>query len=607
MGICGIVIPNLGTPPANRAHMRRLRHHQLLLLTNFEPLGQASKLISTTVRICQTMPNVKKKQKRSRSVLEKSGGCPLFSAATAFPSEASQTRILSSLPLVLEDLLSPAVTSDEFLKHFFRQQAVHIPTTMGAERIAMVRERIPDPKQLYAETASDNVFVWLSNAQENDGDTVSNNSKINSIEVSDPDVAYALYQAGHATYCRAPPEVEKLLLTPLFEETGLACGQYDASGQSATTMGRGEVEVFISSKTGSITGWHTDFQQNFTIQLSGRKRWSLQRGTVAHVLRGVTPHYKVSDVEGQTKAGRLDQSNFEFGTPTIGKNAIGPIDSIVLEPGDVLYFPAGMWHKIEVLEPGVSINCSLMSTNYASLVCESLQHLLLQRPEWRASVCRPASDGGTITDTVQNLLEDLPGIIEKWVQQEGAAQGMLPPVLQHSDVTTLANTDADQWEEMPYAGSCSEDGENHATLSEKEGYVETGNDIGDDSDDLVNLDDEPPSNAEFCLSQFDRHAKLESHRLVVNPLALLLNERDISRHYQTIETDDTNDKHIYILNVNYAGNEAHESHVRCRLQSDQPNLDKMSAQALTDKFLREKPTLIAWLVYLGYLVWVPSI
>jgi hypothetical protein len=58
-------------------------------------------------------------------------------------------------------------------------------------------------------------------------------------------------------------------------------------------------------------------------------------------------------------------------------NAHGPEFAITMRPGDVLYFPAGMWHKVETLEYGVSMNVSLMGTTYATLVCEALQHLLV--------------------------------------------------------------------------------------------------------------------------------------------------------------------------------------------------------------------------------------
>ena len=570
------------------------------------------------------MPKRKKQKTLSSSSLqgEKTPNGPLFRATTANKETSSQQpRILDSHPNnLLADLLAPALTPAEFLTKHFRKQAVYIPTAQGANRVAKISQYMLnlDVREIFDQTASENIFVWLKpqEQQDNDNTTLRENGsrqkKINSIEVPEPEMAYALYQAGHPTYCRAPPHVEQVLLGALLENTGLGCGQYDASGQSMTSLGRAEVETFISTQTGSITGFHTDFQENFTIQLSGRKRWTLQRGNVAHVLRGVTPHYAVSAVEGQIKAGRLDQVDFAFGPPTVGKNAVGPTDEVILEPGDVLYFPAGMWHKIEVLEPGISINCSLMATNYATLVCQSLQHLLLQRPEWRASVCRPPDGATTITDSIDKLLHGLPQIIKDWTNQQGAAQGVIPPVLQHGEILSPDDDKGDEhlWEEMEEVSSGDQEG-NGDGGDEKEGVTSSSTSASssidsdeEDGDPIVNLDDEPPENAEFDPSQSTIQKKHKTHKLARNPLALLIDEKDVVRYYQTNRKESKND-HIYILNVNYAGNEAHESFLRLRIQSTEGKLDRMSPNDLEEKYLEKKPFVIAWFLYLGYLVWVP--
>lgn len=62
--------------------------------------------------------------------------------------------------------------------------------------------------------------------------------------------------------------------------------------------------------------------------------------------------------------------------------------TVTLRPGDVLYFPAGMWHRVETVESGISLNVSLMGTTYARLLCEALQHLLLGSDDdgWREVV-----------------------------------------------------------------------------------------------------------------------------------------------------------------------------------------------------------------------------
>jgi ribosomal protein L16 Arg81 hydroxylase len=62
--------------------------------------------------------------------------------------------------------------------------------------------------------------------------------------------------------------------------------------------------------------------------------------------------------------------------------ARGEVETVLVKPGDVLYFPAGMWHKVETVEPGVSINVSLMATNYANAISQAIYHYLYRDPRF---------------------------------------------------------------------------------------------------------------------------------------------------------------------------------------------------------------------------------
>ena len=35
-----------------------------------------------------------------------------------------------------------------------------------------------------------------------------------------------------------------------------------------------------------------------------------------------------------------------------------------------------MWHRVKIVEPGMSLNTSLMGTTYAALACEALRYLI---------------------------------------------------------------------------------------------------------------------------------------------------------------------------------------------------------------------------------------
>jgi len=183
-----------------------------------------------------------------------------------------------------------------------------------------------DVRQIFAETSSKNVFLWMcpppsapvaATATTDSTSSASSSpaaAALNSVEISDPETAYALHESRSypvSVYCRAPPMLEQHLVGSLLRATGLGGGHYhppraDAVtlGGAGTTLGRGEVELFIGAanagnnaalassststrngKNGSAnnddqasgdkkhtTGWHTDFQENFTIEQSGVKR-----------------------------------------------------------------------------------------------------------------------------------------------------------------------------------------------------------------------------------------------------------------------------------------------------------------------------------------------
>ena len=51
-------------------------------------------------------------------------------------------------------------------------------------------------------------------------------------------------------------------------------------------------------------------------------------------------------IENQIKAARLSNPDYQFGRQDLNSNAFGDEVDIIMDAGDVLYFPAGMWHKV---------------------------------------------------------------------------------------------------------------------------------------------------------------------------------------------------------------------------------------------------------------------
>ncbi|ACI65782.1 predicted protein [Phaeodactylum tricornutum CCAP 1055/1] len=529
------------------------------------------------------------------------------SEAVVHVKQTAIRPILQSYPDLLHDLLDP-MTNDEFLNRNFRKSAVHVTVTQEKDReqrIAKLRARLfdLDSESILQHTASDTVFVWLRNTT---------TGLIQSIAVADLETALALHRAGHATYCRAPPSLERLLVGALLENTGLGCGQYDPTGSSLTSLGRGEVEVFQGT-AGHVPSWHTDFQENFTVQLSGVKRWRLQKGSVTHPLRGCTPHYRSpSSVEPQLKAARMIDKNFQFAHPKKDVNAVGEVEEVVLRPGDVLYFPAGMWHQVVTEEPGVSLNISLMATNYAALTCQALQHVLLQKSSWRECVTRSVSTSNgsqsiSVIEHLKSLLQALPDIVREF-EAGGGAQSILPPCLHYSKFTKLM--DKENRIEADNGSMEEESDDSSATLEE-----------------LPVL--EPPFEipAEHSLTRKAFIKRLETHTLRKNPLAVLARYDEITRFYNQTdhtefsshvrrEEDDSDenqipDDQVYVLNVNFAGNEGQESLIRvlirntdeflCSLYGNVSNRVEIDDGALESKNVRN---VLDCLIYYGYLVWV---
>eukprot|EP00816_Leptocylindrus_hargravesii_P001269 CAMPEP_0196816360 /NCGR_PEP_ID=MMETSP1362-20130617/54907_1 /TAXON_ID=163516 /ORGANISM="Leptocylindrus danicus, Strain CCMP1856" /LENGTH=587 /DNA_ID=CAMNT_0042193657 /DNA_START=9 /DNA_END=1772 /DNA_ORIENTATION=+ len=507
---------------------------------------------------------------------------------------------------------------NEFLMNVFRQKALHV-SGAGLGRLRdLIEEGMfdLDTESILRETSSDNVFVWLKSGEH-----------VRSIEVDDPSSAHALHLAGHATYCRAPPEVEQPLVASMLRGTGLGGGQYDPSGTRVTTLGRGEVEVFIGTD-GHYTNWHTDFQENFTLQLSGVKRWRLKQGTVKHPIRGCTPHYASPEtVECQLKAARLSNPDFQFGWPCeeMLNNSIGDVREVVMKPGDMLYFPAGMWHCVETLEPGVAINVSLMATNYASMVSSAIQHILLKEDRWREAVVDNSLDGGPncAVAKLNNLLQELPEIINNVLVAANGTGAILPEVMRRPPVFATADQDMTGEntrspeicaEGRPRADSeVSEENLDGVEDSEGENIDGVSDTASDTASATITESEVDEGNAIVSLEDFDMPTdfpvlsnNLSTVKLKRNPLASITSLEDVKKFYDP----GSGSRKRFVMNFFYAGNEMLESSYRLVVEDAVTGeLERICNDELSGKFgdtfkMRShySPKVLSFLVYHGYLL-----
>ncbi len=320
---------------------------------------------------------------------------------------------------------------------------------------------------LLEDTASDEIQVWLRAVSTPAplGSVHSETAKptyiSGAIKVSDPVQALRLYEAGNSLYCRAPAVLEQVVVKPLLKELGYGISP-DANPLS-DRHSRGEIETFFS-KAGHVTDTHTDFQENFTVQLSGIKKWTFRRSTFAHPLRGCTPHFgKVQNLdvnetqlkalsvgvppglvgvgvfaslptsdETQTqllaaekaiisdtsiaesskrsrsssgmhgveapKASKIKKTREHSTVSERVERAASSTDSdsncadmdvvsVYLYPGDVMYHPAGIWHRVECITDSVAINISLYASSAAEVFCASLMQYLWNVPLFRRPLC----------------------------------------------------------------------------------------------------------------------------------------------------------------------------------------------------------------------------
>jgi len=431
----------------------------------------------------------------------------------------------------------------------------------GIHRIATITNTLFDLniEEMLASTASDRIHVWLSAAHKSD-------SQMESITIEDPQTASKLYNSGHSLYCRAPADLESEVVPRFLSELG-----FGFSAPHTDRFRRGEIETFYSRK-GHITPFHTDFQENFTIVLSGKKLWSFRPSTAKYPLRGCTPHYKTTDSDGgceslkelQLKTLKLSDPSFRADDflKTSTDESEGT-QSILLEAGDVLYHPAGVWHRVECLEDSVSINISLIATSYADVFAASISHLLMRHSSFRAPVRTLVGKSGDMEalERMREILNILPEICAGLTAEE-----ILPPLTMEESMTNVQESKLEECEDDS-SHSSNEESDGNDDSDEESAEVEEQDRV------LYVCDVNYPEDFFPSEEKSKKTARVSTIRLRCNPLCTVITRSDIVSYEAAHNIEIKDDNVEYIVHSGH-GSENFESINRVIVRLSHANSDQ---------------------------------
>ncbi|ETW00965.1 hypothetical protein H310_06610 [Aphanomyces invadans] len=555
------LIAMYGNRSSNGATHLQSRHKDLLLTEDRQPADTTPSTITTTAGPVKkqtkrqygqllspptpprrdAFPIAKKRKSSPQTTTKKAPMAPETTSSDSLTVHkmTSQCPALDETNL-LASLVYP-LSPNSFMDGFYQKKAlaIHAPSDRFEQLIHQGLEDL-DIKQLLTTTSSEELQAWVQTKRGGEDD---DDGKIESVKVESVEAAAILHAAGHSLYFRGSPELSATLIPALAKDLGFGFTATSIHGES-----QGEIEIFCA-KAGHVTDWHFDFMENFSVQVAGKKKWKLQPSSVPYPVRGCTPHYKTQEVvEQQLKIHRLTDPAFDY-HPTFDN-----VSEVTLEPGSVLYFPAGMWHRVECTEDSITMNLSMFPTPHADIVVDALRHVLLQSDRWRRGVSYDTPDAARAYMT--DLLNDLKDQIGKLT-----AADILPErLLIHGRGISGDDDDSDDGDDE----DDDDDGD------EKEERTKDGAE-GKLTKRVLRLDDP-------ALLEDSAIAFRQTTRVKLNPLASVMHHADIpSIHYDTgYAADDL----VYILNVGF-GHTSYMSSLRLEFQCSplQAKLIDMIVQA----------------------------
>ena len=304
---------------------------------------------------------------------------------TLFQQQAYNDQYTSKYALTIEPGLNSfiwPITNHDFLKYIYNKGVLVIHN--HSQRLNELKKDLYNfdiKKLLYN---SSNCIVWMKDIK---------SKQMQYINTPSGSIAYNCYKSGHNIYFNPSLDIQQKYIKYLCSSLG--------ANFSANIHG-GDLEIFAVYQK-HITPWHFDAQENFTIQLTGYKKWTLIK---APLLDPITNYHPLSSNYQAKKNNFLinnlchhhhhKQSSSLFYQHFINeddqyvylKNDIKLSKiTFILRPGSTLYIPAGYYHYVECDQQSLSMNFSIDCTRYIDLFLNRFKVMLWQDSLWRKRIC----------------------------------------------------------------------------------------------------------------------------------------------------------------------------------------------------------------------------
>ena len=164
---------------------------------------------------------------------------------------------------------------------------------------------------------------------------------------------------------------------------------------------------------------HYDAHDIISIQLRGTKRFDLAP------VEGVRNPYGTQYSAGVT---RPDDEAFPQMAGGFPASRDADFQSIVLEPGSVLFFPRGTWHRSYANGESLAVAFVLEPPSAADCVLRQMRYVLLQDPDWRQPLYGAWGEGPereAAYEKIAGLMAELPRLA-RVIKPDHVALAQLP-------------------------------------------------------------------------------------------------------------------------------------------------------------------------------------